>query len=102
MVKHVENLCFRVLLSLLSKPLFNRNDLSVQQKVKDSTTYFAPSLNHDKLFAFAGKHPLHFAAKSRSTEIVELLLDHGADVEKEDHRGKTFLVPLLLLLVPLS
>ena len=76
--------------------MFIRNNLSVQRKAKVSATYFARSLNHYKLFAFAGKSPLHVAARSGSIEIVKLLLDRGADMEKADGLGKTFLVFFLL------
>ena len=70
--------------------MFTTSKLNVQKKAKVSATYFAPSLNHEKLLAFAGKSPLYVAAKSGSIEIVKLLLDHGADVERADKYGETF------------
>ena len=70
--------------------LFTRNSLNVQLKVNFPATSFGPCLNHEKLFAFAGESPLHVAVESGSIEIVKLLLDHGANVEKADKCGKTF------------
>ena len=75
--------------------MFKVSSLSVQWKVKASASYFARSLNHEKLFAFAGFSPLHLAAGIGFVEIVKLLLDRGADVEKANADGKTF--PRLLL-----
>ena len=68
----------------------------MQIKVKVSATYFACSLNNDKIFAFAGLSPLYGAAESGSIEIVKLLLDRGADVNKVGTEGETFLVLLRL------
>ena len=76
--------------------MFTRSNLNVQRKVKVSAIYFPRSLNHDKLFAFAGMSPLHLAAVNGKLEIAELLLDHGADVEKADSDGKTILVLVLM------
>ena len=76
--------------------MFTGRNLNVQRIAKVAATYFARSLNHDKLFAFAGGSPLHVAVGSGSIEIVKLLLDRGADMEKADGWGKTFLVFLLL------
>ena len=76
--------------------MFNGSNLDVQRKAKVSATNLARSLNHDKLFAFAGQSPLHVAAKYGSIETVKLLLDRGADMEKAGFAGKTFLVFLLL------
>ena len=65
--------------------------------MKVSATYFASSVNHhEKLFAFPGITPLYVAAKMGSIEIVRLLVDSGADLQKADEDGKTFMVLLLL------
>ena len=32
--------------------------------------------------------PLHFACKSGDEATVKVLLDHGADINKEDHQGQ--------------
>ena len=84
------------LASILLHPFFIISNLNVQRKVKVSATYFPRSLNHDKLFAFAGDSPLHNAARSGELEIAELLLDRGADVEKANKNGRTFLVLVLM------
>ena len=76
--------------------LFTGKNLNEQIKVQVSATYFARSLNHDKLFAFAGWSPLHGAATSGYFGTVTPPLVRGADVEKRDEYGKTFLVLLLL------
>ena len=81
----------------MSQLLLIYSNLNVQEKVKVSATYFSHSLNHhDKLFPFAGFTPLHIAAGTGSIEIVKLLVDSGADVQKAAEQGKTF--PVLLLL----
>src|SRR5262249_12985562 len=41
----------------------------------------------------AGAHPLHVAADSGNTEVVLLLLDHGAKVDARDRQQRT---PLML------
>ena len=42
-----------------------------------------------------GSTPLRFAIEGKKLENVELLLKRGADAEKADHEGDTFLVILL-------
>ena len=76
--------------------MFTGSNLNVHRKVKVSATYFARSLNHKQIFTFPGSSPLHYAVESGSVEIAKLLLDRGADIEKADKYGKTFLgvVPL--------
>ena len=71
--------------------MFTGSNINVHRKVKVSATHFARSLNLDKIFAFPGISPLHSAVGSRSVEIVKLLLDREADVNKADKDGKTFL-----------
>ena len=56
--------------------MLTRKDFIVQRKFNGSAACFPFSVNHnDKLFAIAGRSPLHYAAAFGSIEIVQMVFD---------------------------
>ncbi len=41
-----------------------------------------------KIFPYLGETSLHYAAENSQTDIVKILLAHGANISTKDNRGK--------------
>ena len=39
--------------------------------------------------SYEGNYPIHIAAIRNDLDMVELLLNHGADINVQDYRGRT-------------
>ena len=57
------------------------------------------SMNAAQVPDSSGSWPLHYAVASRKVHVIEALLEHGAEVGVQDHKGVT---PLMLAVTPRS
>lgn len=66
-------------------------DLGADTAVNDATLRSIAGLPSNMMPASKGESPLHMAANNESPVLIQLLLDHGADVGGKDDHGYTAL-----------